>query len=64
MPEAASPSPTRTAEPLGLRMLQTDPRTDRQLDTWPGHEAQRGTVFSSDSTVAAADLPPSGDESG
>ncbi|KAB0392496.1 hypothetical protein E2I00_015573, partial [Balaenoptera physalus] len=64
VPEAASPSPARTAEPLGLWMLQTDPRTDRQLDAWPGHEAQGGTVFSSDGTVAAADPPPSGDESG
>ena len=64
VPEAASPSPARTTEPLGLWMLQTDPRTDRQLDAWPGHEAHGGTVFSSDGTVAAADLPLSGDESG
>ncbi|XP_070086916.1 uncharacterized protein [Equus przewalskii] len=58
VPEAASPSPAQTAEPLGLWMLQTDPQTDRQSDTWPGHGAQWGTVSAADATVAAVDQPP------
>ena len=58
------PIPAQGAEPLGLWMLWTDPRTDKRLDACSAHGAWQGTVSAADGTVAAAGLPPDGDEPG